>query len=79
MAELTTIMAMSVEEISGLPYEAARDLLNTVVDGLDDSELPLSDLMKLWEIGEKIAAVCETHLNAAAQTLDASSAGESAE
>lgn len=79
MAELTAIMAMSDKEISALPYEAARDLLNTVVDGLDDSELPLSDLMKLWEIGEKIAAVCEAHLNAAAQTLDASSGSDSAE
>jgi exodeoxyribonuclease VII small subunit len=72
-------MAISDKEISALPYEAARDLLNTVVDGLDDSELPLSDLMKLWEIGEKIAAVCEAHLNAAAQTLDTSNSSDSTE
>ena len=79
MAEVSTIMTMTPEAIAALSYESARDLLNNVVDALDDSELPLSDLMKLWEVGEKIAAVCETHLNAAAQTIEAAGTSETAE
>jgi exodeoxyribonuclease VII small subunit len=45
-------------------------MLSTVVDGLDDSQLPLSDLMKLWEIGEQIASVCDNQLKAAAEKLN---------
>jgi len=70
MSELTDILALSASDISALSYESARDMLTVVVEGLDDSTLPLTDLMKLWEVGEKISAVCETQLEAAAIKLE---------
>ncbi len=70
MSELDTILKLSKKDIEALSYEEARAMLSTVVDGLDDSQLPLSDLMKLWEIGEQIANVCDTQLKAAAEKLN---------
>ena len=70
MSDLKKLQSLSPDDIASLSYEAARDLLNTVVESLDDSTLPLSDLMALWAIGEKITAVCEAHLAAAAEKLN---------
>jgi len=68
--DIAHIIALTPEDIAALPYEAARDLLAEVVEALDDSTLALNDLMKLWEAGEKIAAVCEKQLEAAAIKLN---------
>lgn len=70
MSDLKKLLSLTPEQVSELSYEDARDLLNTVVEALDDSSLPLSDLMSLWSIGEKITAVCESHLAAAAEKLN---------
>ena len=70
MSDLKKLQSLSPDDIASLSYEAARDLLNTVVESLDDSTLPLSDLMALWAIGEKITAVCEARLAAAAEKLN---------
>lgn len=69
MSDLKKLLALTDADIAALSYENARELLTTVVDALDDSTLPLSDLMKLWEIGEKITKVAEAHLAAAAEKL----------
>jgi len=68
--EISEIVALTDKQIKELSYEDARDALEVVVEALDDAELPLSELMKLWEVGEKIAAVCETQLKAAAKRLN---------
>ncbi len=68
--EIEQIVALAEKQIKELSYEEARDALEVVVEALDDASLPLSELMKLWEVGEKIAAVCETQLKAAAKKLD---------
>ena len=70
MSELDKVLKLSKKEIEALSYEDARNLLSEVVAGLDDSSLPLSELMKLWEIGEQIAQVCDTQLKAAAEKLN---------
>ena len=70
MSELDKILKLGKKDIEALSYEDARAMLSTVVDGLDDSQLPLSDLMKLWDIGEQIANVCDTQLKAAAEKLN---------
>ncbi|MEY4323155.1 MAG: Exonuclease small subunit [Actinomycetota bacterium] len=70
MSDLDKILKLTKKDIDGLSYEDARSMLSTVVDGLDDSQLPLSDLMKLWEIGEQIASVCDNQLKAAAEKLN---------
>lgn len=69
MSDLKKLVSMTDADIAALSYENARELLTTVVEALDDSALPLSELMKLWEIGEKITKVCEAHLAAAAEKL----------
>ena len=64
------LLALTAEQIAALSYENARDMLNDVVEALDDSSLPLSELMKLWEIGNAITKVCEAHLAVAAEKLN---------
>jgi exodeoxyribonuclease VII small subunit len=68
--EISEIVTLTDKQVKELSYEDARDALEVVVESLDDAELPLSELMKLWEVGEKIAAVCETQLKAAAKRLN---------
>jgi exodeoxyribonuclease VII small subunit len=71
MAELSDIMAWSPDEVSGLRYEQAREALDVVVTALEDAEVPLEDLMKLWEVGERLANACESLLSRAKERLDA--------
>lgn len=70
MADIKEVLQLSAEQVQQLTYESARDLLDVVVAALEDSKLPLAELMKLWEVGEQIAKVCETQLQAAAVKLD---------
>lgn len=74
MTELTDITAWTADSIKALRYEEARDALDVVVAALEDSDVALEDLMKLWEIGEQLAAVCEAHLTRAQERLDAAGA-----
>lgn len=69
MAEIKDVLKLTAEDVQALAYEKARDLLDAVVEALEDSKLPLADLMKLWEVGEQIAKVCEAQLTAAAEKL----------
>lgn len=69
MAELNDIVAWSDAEIAALRYEAAREALDIVVTALEDAEVPLEDLMKLWEIGERLATACEAQLTTARERL----------
>jgi len=71
MAELETIVAWSAEDIATLRYEQAREALDVVVAALEDADVALEDLMKLWEIGERLANACEAHLTRAKDRLDA--------
>lgn len=64
------ILKLDSPTVESFSYEQARELLDEVVSALDDSSLPLSQLMKLWEIGEVIAKVCHNHLEQAAKKLD---------
>ena len=57
--------------IAGLSYEQARTQLEEVVTRLESGDLPLDDLMTLWERGERLAAQCELKLAGARQRLDA--------
>lgn len=76
MAELTDITAWTAADIAALRYEQARDALDVVVNALEDSEVPLEDLMRLWEIGEQLAAACEAQLTRAKERLDAAAPKE---
>lgn len=53
-----------------LNYEQAKAALDEVVAKLEDKDLPLDDMVALWEQGEKFAAICEAKLSAAKAKLD---------
>ena len=76
MTELTDITAWKAKDIAALRYEQARDALDVVVTALEDSDVALEDLMKLWEIGEALAAACEAHLTRAKERLEAAKPSE---
>lgn len=65
---------MSDEKLS---YEAAREQLVQVVHQLESGSVPLSESMALWERGEKLAALCQSWLDGAKATIDASRPGAS--
>jgi len=54
-----------------LDYEAARDQLVEVVRKLEAGGLPLEESIRLWERGEALAKVCESHLDGAKERIDA--------
>lgn len=58
-------------EKSEMTYEQAKAALDEVVSKLEDKDLPLDDMVSLWEQGEKFAAVCEAKLSAAKARLEA--------
>ena len=59
------------DEVSALSYEQARAGLEQVVQRLEDKDLPLEEMMTLWERGEALAARCDEHLAGAKARLDA--------
>lgn len=59
------------EDFSNLSYEQAKAQLDEVVAQIENKELPLDDMVTLWEQGEKLAAVCEGHLKNARDRLSA--------
>lgn len=70
MAELSEIVLWSADDVAALRYEQAREALDVVVGALEDADVPLEDLMKLWEIGERLAVACEAQLTRAQERLD---------
>lgn len=58
-------------EKSELSYEQAKASLDEVVSKLEDKDLPLDDMVSLWEQGEKFAAICEAKLSSARARLEA--------
>lgn len=69
MIDLTAARKLAPAELEALDYESARGLLDQVVTSLEDSKLPLAELMVIWELGERIAAVCEAHLKLASEKM----------
>ena len=59
------------DEISKLSYEQAKHQLDEVVSQLEDKDLPLDDMVALWEKGERLATVCEERLAGARARLEA--------
>ena len=55
---------------SELTYELARAELERVVRDLDNPDLPLDDMMTLWERGEALASMCEALLDGARRRFD---------
>jgi exodeoxyribonuclease VII small subunit len=62
---------MAKDQSSELTYEAAKSQLDDIVTRLEDKDLPLDDMVTLWEQGEKLAAICEERLAGAKARLEA--------
>ena len=75
------------EANSGAPYEAVRDRLAEVVNTLEREDLPLARAIDLYREARRLAARCETILDAAqrqvaettTRTIPRTAAGEGAE
>lgn len=69
MADIADIVKYTDKDIEGLRYEQLRDALDEVVNALEGADIPLEELMKLWEIGEKLATACEVQLTRARERI----------
>ncbi len=59
------------EGLEQLGYEQARDELIEVVRGLEAGGLSLEESLALWEKGERLARLCERHLDGARERIEA--------
>jgi exodeoxyribonuclease VII small subunit len=71
MADIADMVKWTAKDVAELRYEQLRDALDEVVTALEDADMPLEELMKLWEIGEKLAAECEAQLTRARERIEA--------
>lgn len=69
MADIADIVKYTDKDIETLRYEQLRDALDEVVNALEGADIPLEELMKLWEIGEKLATACEAQLTRARERI----------
>lgn len=53
-----------------LTYEQAKARLEEVIAKLEDKDLPLDDMVILWEEGEKLAQICQDRLTSAKERLE---------
>ena len=59
------------KELKDLTYEDAKSQLDEIVVRLEDKDLPLDDMVALWEQGERLAGICEERLAGAKARLEA--------
>jgi exodeoxyribonuclease VII small subunit len=62
------------EQLNGLSYEQARDALAEAVRSLEAGGLTLEESLKVWERGERLAAICTEWLEGARARLAAAMA-----
>ncbi|CAM3027672.1 exodeoxyribonuclease VII small subunit [Saccharomonospora xinjiangensis] len=70
-AETSTVSEPNDDEQTDLGYEEARDQLIEVVKGLEAGGLSLEESLALWERGERLARLCERHLEGARERIEA--------
>ena len=76
MTEISDILAWTEADIAAMRYEQLRDALDVVVNALEDADIPLEELMRLWEVGEQLATACETQLTRARERIQPAEADE---
>ena len=77
MTEISDILAWTEADITALRYEQLRDALDVVVNALEDADIPLEELMRLWEVGEQLATACEAQLTRARERITPAESDES--
>ena len=58
------------KEKKELSYEQARSRLTDITEKLSSGNLGLEETLKLWEEGEKLAAICQKILDQAQARLE---------
>lgn len=58
------------DEQPEMSYEDARTKLDEVVRQLESGSTSLTDSMKLWQEGERLAKICQTWLDGAKQQVE---------
>lgn len=53
---------MDSDKIAKLTFEAALTKLETIVDSMEQGEVPLAELLAKYEEGSKLLKVCESRL-----------------
>ena len=53
---------MDSDKTAKLSFEAALTKLETIVDSMEQGEVPLADLLAKYEEGTKLLKLCETRL-----------------
>ncbi len=53
---------MDSDKTAKLSFEAALTKLETIVDSMEQGEVPLADLLAKYEEGTKLLKVCESRL-----------------
>ena len=56
---------MDSEKTSKLSFEAALAQLETIVDAMEQGDVPLADLLQKYEDGTKLLKLCEARLKEA--------------
>jgi len=56
---------VDTEKTSKLSFEAALTKLETIVDAMEQGEVPLAELLAKYEDGTKLLKVCESRLKEA--------------
>lgn len=60
---MTEEKSMTEEELQALPFEQALERLETLVAKMETGNLPLEELIRNFEEGSKLAAVCRGKLD----------------
>ena len=61
-----------MSEREDLSYEKALEELVEVVRRLESGGVPLAESMALWQRGEKLATICQGHLDDAKRRIEES-------
>ncbi|HLU27620.1 MAG TPA: exodeoxyribonuclease VII small subunit [Glycomyces sp.] len=70
-------MTDSEHSTENLTYEQARAELVATVERLEAGGATLEESLRLWERGEALADLCQSHLEGARKRLEARTAAES--
>lgn len=64
-------MAQSELQPNDLPFEAALQKLETLVEGMEDGDVPLAELVAQFEEGTLLLRQCQKRLNEAELRIEA--------
>ncbi len=79
MSKAAKTAASSSVPVDDMPFEQALQQLESIVETMENDELPLEALLSRYEEGSKLAKVCQTRLAAAElkiQQLEKSAGGD---